>query len=104
MVNFTKDRCEVVDSEKNVIMIGIRLSNNYYHWVKHNKDLKCNLPKSIETILWHKRLGHLSVSKICTTLKVEAIYEVQLLKKTTKVFYSECSVGKQTKTSHKINK
>lgn len=50
-------------------------------------------------MLRHKRLGHLSLSKICKALKEKTIHDVPLLKQTTGIFFAECLAGKQTKTS-----
>lgn len=57
-------------------MIGTSLSNNCYHWNSNPENLTCNMFVSHETMLWYKRLGHVSMSKICKTLKVEAIQGV----------------------------
>lgn len=84
-------------------MTDTRLSDNCYHWDNNCQDLKCNLSKSVETMLWHKRLGHLSLSKICKTLKAEVIHGIPLLLQTTYIFCSECPASKKMKTSHEIN-
>lgn len=81
-------------------MIGTRLSNNCYHWNNNAKNLKCNLSKSDETMLWHKWLGNLSVAKTCKTVKVEAIHGVPFIKNINNLC-SQCPAGKQTKHSHK---
>ncbi|KAA0049579.1 gag-pol polyprotein [Cucumis melo var. makuwa] len=51
-VSFSKDRCNVMDSQTKVFLSGTRLSNNCYHWdVEVNL---CNLSKVEEASLWHK--------------------------------------------------
>lgn len=97
MVNFFKDRCEVLDCEKRTMVTETKLSNNCYQWDKNIQDFKCNLFRLVETMLWHKWLGHMSLPKICKTLKAEAVHGLPLLKQTTDMFCSECSTGKQKK-------
>lgn len=91
----------MLDGEKNMMMTDTRLSDNCYHWDKNCQDLKCNLSKSVEKKLWHKRLGHLSLSKICKIMKAKAFHGIPLLKQTTDLFCYP--VSKQIKMSHKIN-
>lgn len=55
---FSKDKYGVLDSKKHTTMTGTRLIDNYNHRDNDLKNLKCNLPKSNETMLWHKQLGH----------------------------------------------
>lgn len=99
IVHFSKDKCEVLDSKKHAVMNGTRLSDNCYHWDNNFKNLKWNLSKSNKTMLWHKRLRHMSISIICNDLKAEAIHEVSLLKQSINNLCSECSAGKQIKAS-----
>lgn len=103
MVNFSKDKCEVLDAKRRIVMIDSRLSDNCCHWDKTSKVLKCNLSRSDETMLWHKHLGHMSMSKICKTLKVDVVHGLPLLRQLVDNFCSKFLVGKQTKTSHKLN-
>lgn len=90
-MQFSKEKCEVLNSKKELIMTGTWHSDNCYHWNNKLENLKCNLSKSDETMLWHKHLGHVSISKICKTLKAEDIHGVSLLKHNSDNFYSQCS-------------
>ncbi|KAA0059760.1 gag-pol polyprotein [Cucumis melo var. makuwa] len=70
-VSFSKDRCNVLDSQNKVFLSGTRLSDNCYHWdVEVNL---CNLSKVEEAGLWHKWLGHLSGTTISKVTKADAI-------------------------------
>lgn len=68
-VKFSKEKCEVLNSKLKIVMLGTKLSNNCYHWDKTNQELKCNLSRLVETILWHYQLGHANMSKIYKTQK-----------------------------------
>lgn len=96
-VQFSKDNYEVLDSGKNVVMIRTQISDNYYPW---DNKLKCNLVKSNETMLWPKRLGHISISKICKTINWEVVHGVSL-KQNNNIQCLECPVGKQIKSSQR---
>lgn len=63
--------------------------------------MKCNLSRSIKKMLWHKKLGHISMAKIYKTQKAEAVLGLPRLKQCADMFYTECPVRKQIKTSHK---
>lgn len=52
-------------------------------------------------MLWYKRLGHVSIPKICRSLTGEVIHRVPLIKQSINNFCYECPVGKQAKASHK---
>lgn len=73
IVNFSKDKCEALDSKKSTIMTGTRPLDNCYHCDNDLKNLMSNLSKFDETILCHQRLRHISISKICKTLKAKAV-------------------------------
>lgn len=76
----------VLDFGKNVVMTGTQLSENCYHW---DNNLKFNLAKYDETILWHKHLEH----KICKTINADVVHGVSL-KQNTKIQCLECPVRK----------
>ncbi|KAA0037284.1 gag-pol polyprotein [Cucumis melo var. makuwa] len=97
-VSFSKDRCNVIDSQNKVCLSGTRLSDNCYHW--DSKVNMCNLSKSEEASLWHKRLGHINGTSIAKAAKVEAIIGLPL------TFDSrerclDCPAGKQVKSLQK---
>ena len=52
-----------------------------------------NLSKVEETMLWHKRVGHISVSTISNTLKANVVQGVQLLKQSSEIFCPECPLS-----------
>ncbi|KAA0055020.1 gag-pol polyprotein [Cucumis melo var. makuwa] len=98
-VSFSKDRCNVVDSQNKVFLSGTRLSNNCYHW-----DLEvnlCNLSKAEEAGLWHKPLEHISGTSIAKIAKVDTTIGLPTLTFNPHDCCSNCPVGKQVKSSHK---
>ncbi|KAA0033149.1 gag-pol polyprotein [Cucumis melo var. makuwa] len=89
-VSFSKDRCNVLDSQNKVFFRGTRLSDNYYHW---DAEVNlCNLSKVEEAGLWHKRLGHLSGTTISKVTKADAIIGLSLLSFSSLESCSECQL------------
>lgn len=86
-------------------MTGTHLIDNFYQWDNDLKNLMCNLSKFDEVVLWHKRLGHISLSKICKILKAEVVQRVPLLKQSIDIQCSECLTKEQVKafTNLEIN-
>lgn len=61
----------------------------------------CNLSKSDEAMLWHKRLRHVSIPKIYKIIGAKVGLGIPLLKNNSEKVCTECPVGKQIKASHK---
>ncbi|KAA0062990.1 gag-pol polyprotein [Cucumis melo var. makuwa] len=99
LVSFSKNICNVINNQNQVILNGTRLSNNCYHWDSERN--MCNLSKTKEANLWHKRLGHISGSTISKTINVDVIMGLPVLSFDMQEFCSGCSAGKHTKLSHK---
>ncbi|KAA0066272.1 gag-pol polyprotein [Cucumis melo var. makuwa] len=98
-VSFSKDRCNVMDSQNKAFLSGTRLSDNCYHW---DAEVNlCNLSKVEEAGLWHKRLGHISGTTISKVTKADAIIGLPSLTFSSLESFSECPVGKQVKSTHK---
>ncbi|KAA0053525.1 gag-pol polyprotein [Cucumis melo var. makuwa] len=96
-VSFSKDRCNMMDSQNKVFLNGIRLSDNCYHW---DAEVNlCNLSKVEEASLWHKRLGHISGTTISKVTKADAIIGLPTLTFTTLESCLECPTRKQVKSS-----
>ncbi|KAA0048721.1 gag-pol polyprotein [Cucumis melo var. makuwa] len=98
-VNFSKDRCNVLDGQNKVFLSGTRLSDNCYHW--DAEVTLCNLSKVEEAGLWHKRLGHLGGATISKVIKANAIIGLPPLSFSSLESCSECPAGKQVKSVHK---
>ena len=62
-VNFTRDRCVVINEKQDELMKGTRSQDNCYMWspVKDSQVTKCLLSKADEAKLWHQKLGHLNL-------------------------------------------
>ena len=52
-------------------MSGCRQVDNCYHWVSNNTDVFYSI-KDDQTQLWHRKLGHTSLSSIAA-IKNEAV-------------------------------
>lgn len=50
----------------------------------------CNLFKSSDVELWHKRLGHTSLSSIRKALSAETVLGIPSIKTTSDTFCGEC--------------
>ncbi|KAL0560690.1 hypothetical protein IC582_001101 [Cucumis melo] len=98
-VNFSKDRCNVLDGQNKVFLSGTRLSDNCYHW--DAEVTLCNLSKVEEAGLWHKRLGHLGGATISKVIKANAIIGLPPLSFSSLESCSECPAGKQVKSVYK---
>ncbi|KAA0035373.1 gag-pol polyprotein [Cucumis melo var. makuwa] len=94
-VSFSKDICNVVDSQNKVFLRGTRLSDNCYHL--DSKVNLCNLSKAEEASLWQKRLGHISGTSIAKVAKVDAITGLPTLMFNPQECCLDCPVGKQVK-------
>ncbi|TYK04761.1 copia-like retroelement pol polyprotein [Cucumis melo var. makuwa] len=90
-VSFSKDRCNVLDSQKKVFLSGTRLSDNCYHW---DAEVNlCNISKVEEAELWHKRLGHFSGTTISKVTKADVIIGLPPLSFSSLESCSECPAG-----------
>lgn len=77
---FSKDKCEVLDEGKYTAMCDTRLSDNCYRWDPYLDQVVCNLYKSCDTELWHKRLRHISLPSICKSLSDEVVLGISSIK------------------------
>ncbi|TYK00987.1 gag-pol polyprotein [Cucumis melo var. makuwa] len=100
IVNFSKDDCVVTGADKRVLMIGSRQTDKCYHWVSNNNDL-CHLTKKDYTRLWHKKLGHANLSVISKAIKNEVVVGIPNIDSHSKLFFDDCQLGKQIKSSHR---
>lgn len=80
--------------KKNVNLKRIRLSADCYHWDSNLESFVCNLTKTDKIGLWHKCLGQISLSTICTTIGLKTIFGIPILKSDTHNFYNECPILK----------
>ena len=78
---------------KKVLISGTRQSNNCYHWVSNNND-SCNLTKEDQTQLWHKKLGHASVSVISKVIKNGAVLGISDIGPNNKCVCGDFQLGK----------
>ncbi|KAJ6813938.1 uncharacterized protein M6B38_103230 [Iris pallida] len=103
-INFVKDKCTIVDSSTgSTIFEGIREDNIYVFYLLEdaNKAGRCLMAKSIESQLWHMKLGHTNIdtiSKLSTKKLVRGLPDIPFKKDTV---YSECEKNKATRSAFK---
>ncbi|KAA0050644.1 Retrovirus-related Pol polyprotein from transposon TNT 1-94 [Cucumis melo var. makuwa] len=71
-VSFDDVGCVVMNKENKICMSGKRQTDNCYHWNSNMSDT-CQLTRSDQTWLWHKKLGHVSMRVLEKIIKNEAI-------------------------------
>ncbi|KAA0067345.1 putative mitochondrial protein [Cucumis melo var. makuwa] len=99
-VSFDDVGCVVMNKENQICMSGKRQTDNCYHWNSNMSDT-CQLTRSDQTWLWHKKLGHVSMRGLEKIIKNEAIVGIPNLDVNGNFFCGDCQIGKQTRTSHK---
>ncbi|KAJ6808144.1 uncharacterized protein M6B38_168675 [Iris pallida] len=103
-INFVKDKCNIVDSSTGItIFEGIREDNIYVFYLLEdaNKAGRCLMAKSIESQLWHMRLGYANmdtISRLYTKKLVCGLPDISFKKDTV---CSECEKNKATNSAFK---
>ena len=78
----------MTDADKRVLMSGCRQTDNCYRWVLNNSNL-CHLTKEDQTRLWHRKLGHASLSSIDKAIKNEPVIGIPNIDSNNKFFCSD---------------
>ena len=103
-VVFESLKCEVIDINTNkTILIGHRQGNIYMFDLN---DLSCEIEclaamNSDESWLWHRRLGHISMSILEKVSKHDLVKGLPKIKFEKDKICDACQMGKQTKISFK---
>lgn len=66
-----------------------------------NNKLVYRLSKEEQIQLWHRKIGHASLSIISNALRNEAIMGLLDLDVNNQSFCGDCQIGKQTRSPHK---
>ncbi|KAJ6816218.1 uncharacterized protein M6B38_417740 [Iris pallida] len=104
-INFVKDKCTIVDSSNgSTIFEAIREDNIYVFYLLEdaNKAGRCLMAKSVESQLWHMRLGHANMGKnwrLSTKKLVRGLPYISFKRYTV---CSECEKNKATKSAFKF--
>ncbi|KAJ6823638.1 uncharacterized protein M6B38_128695 [Iris pallida] len=102
-INFVKDKCTIIDSSTgSIIFEGIR-ENIYVFYLLEDANTagRCLMAKSVESQLWHMRLGHANmdtISRLSTKKLVRDLPDISFKKDTV---CSECEKNKATKSAFK---
>ncbi|KAJ6808141.1 uncharacterized protein M6B38_168660 [Iris pallida] len=103
-INFVKDKCTIIDSSTgSTIFEGIREDNIYVFYLLEDANTagRCLMAKSVESQLWHMRLGHANmdtISRLSTKKLVRGLPDISFKKDTV---CSECEKNKATKSAFK---
>ncbi|KAJ6823640.1 uncharacterized protein M6B38_128705 [Iris pallida] len=104
-INFVKGKCTIVDSSSgSTIFEDIREDNIYIFYLLEdaNKAGRCLMAKSVESQLWHMRLGHANmdtISRLSIKKLVRGLLDISFKKDTV---CSECEKNKATKSTFKF--
>ncbi|KAA0032034.1 F5J5.1 [Cucumis melo var. makuwa] len=99
-ISFDDIGCVVMNKENQICMSGKRQTDNCYYWNSNTSDT-CQLTRSDQTWVWHKKLGHVSMRGLEKIIKNEAIMGIPDLDVNGKFFCRDCQIGKQTRSTHK---
>jgi len=103
VVQFSKNECNIFDSNGKGLMGGERTSDNCYGIPNLSSDSQiiCNKATIDESELWHQRLGHLNFTNMFKIASKEVVKDLPKMKDTGKGVCGPCHLGKQTRTAHK---
>ena len=90
----------MIGADKRVLKNGCRQADNCYHQMSNNTDLY-HLTKEDQTRLWHKKLGHASLSIIGKAIKNQVVPNID---SNIKFFCGDYKLRKQIKSSNKSMK
>ncbi|KAA0042995.1 gag-pol polyprotein [Cucumis melo var. makuwa] len=99
-VSFDDIGCVVLNKENQICMSGKRQADNCYHWNSNMSDT-CQLIRSDQTWLWHRKLGHVSMRGLEKVIKNKAVVGIPNLDVNGNFFCEDCQIGKQTRSTHK---
>jgi len=106
-VKFTSENCIVTSlSTKKVILTARRQKNMYVAALEtvHGDDQTCLGAQSANANLWHRRLGHVSLSLLNKLVSRDLVRGLPKLKFSHNTVCDACVKGKQTRSSFKPKK
>ena len=99
---FTSNRCLVVNMDTgNIVLRGKRHKNVYNVCISSlpQSDLTCLSALHDDAILWHKRLGHASLSLLNRLVSKDLVIGLPTIKINDGKVCDACAKGKQVKNS-----
>ena len=103
-VTFDLNTCLVTKSLDDKVVFKGKRSNNVYTIDLHsltNQNVKCLVSISNDAWLWHRRLGHASMSLLESLCKGEHVRDLPKIKFSKDKMCDACQMGKQAKSSFK---
>ncbi|XP_051113172.1 uncharacterized protein LOC127239187 [Andrographis paniculata] len=97
-VKFTKNSCEVYDTEQKCVMTGVRSKNNCY--LLEYPQMEALILKDDESMLWHTRLGHVNPQNLSRISKIGAIRGLPKFSKIPITTCGDCARGKHKRAVH----
>ena len=101
-VLFDKKECTIIDSKTNEVIFTGNRKNNVYKIkfsYKPNKVISCLSTSNDEKWLWHRRLGHASMSQLSKLFKNECVVGLPKLDFQKDKLCDACQFEKQSKSS-----
>ncbi|KAL0546255.1 hypothetical protein IC582_016161 [Cucumis melo] len=99
-VSFNDIGCVVMNKENQICMSDKRKADNYYNWNSNMSDT-CQLIRSDQIWLWHRKLGHVSMRGLEKVIKNKAVVGIPNLDVNGNFFCGDCQIDKQTRSTHK---
>ncbi|TYK30437.1 F5J5.1 [Cucumis melo var. makuwa] len=93
-VSFDDIGCVVMNKENQICMSGKRQADNCYHWNSNMSDT-CELIRSDQTWLWHRKLEHASMRGLEKVIKNKAVVGIPDLDVNGNFFCGDCQIGKR---------
>lgn len=98
-VIFEKDKCAIIHASHNVPLVANREGNIYIiNFENQNEDI-CLAAVQDQTILWHRRLGHVHMELINKLVTKNLVKGLPKLKYEKTGICNACQLGKQSRNS-----
>ncbi|XP_022891908.1 uncharacterized protein LOC111406762 [Olea europaea var. sylvestris] len=99
-VSFVQKRCTVYDASGDVVLEGVRTSDNCYK-VLPNSNYVYSSAKIDMSELWHQRLGHVNYRSLFKLVKKKIVDGLPKIDQSENVVCKPCQQGKQLRMNHK---
>ncbi|WP_222273469.1 hypothetical protein, partial [Modestobacter marinus] len=102
-VNFTSNSCNVLDKNKNNILVANRFGNVYITCFENltSQDVTCFSALQEANWLWHRRLGHVNMDLLQKLSRNNLVVGLPKANFSKDKICDACQFGKQIKTSFK---
>jgi hypothetical protein len=100
-VSFDSQKCEIRKAISGKLVATAARNSSNINVLSEIGNEKCCLGKEYESLLWHRRMGHMHFDNLVKVIKIEAVREMPQITKPTNTLCKHCQQGKKTKTRFK---